>query len=136
MQPSTPEQKQVAALIRAADRDMETAESLVKHSPHLYESVGFSCQQAVEKYIKSVLIASALPAPFIHVLVKLLVPLTQATIISLDATELAAAATLQDFAVAWRYETDDAPSFTSADLLAMASRFRAKMRPLAQAFLI
>jgi HEPN domain-containing protein len=136
MQPSTPEQKQVAMLLRAADRDMETAESLVKNSPHLYESVGFSCQQAVEKYIKAVLTASTLPAPFIHVLVKLLVPLTQATIISIDATELAAAATLQDFAVAWRYETDDAPSFTSADLLAMADRFRTKLRPLAQAFLI
>lgn len=54
MQPSAPEQKQVATLLRAADRDMETAESLGQHSPHLYESVGFSRQQAVEKYTKAV----------------------------------------------------------------------------------
>ena len=45
------------------------------------------------------------------------------------------AAILQSFAVEWRYETDEAPSFTSADLLAMADRFRTKLRPLAQAFL-
>ncbi len=122
-------------MLRAADRDIETAESLVQHSPHLYESVGFSCQQAVEKYAKAVLITSNLPAPFIHILVKLLLPLSQAAIISLDADEMDNAATLQDFAVEWRYETDDAPSFTSADLLAMAHRFRTKLRPLAQAFL-
>ena len=135
MQPSTPEQKRVLTMLRAADRDMETAESLVQHSPHLYESVGFSCQQAVEKYAKAVLIASNLPAPFIHVLVRLLSPLNQATIISLDAVEMDNAATLQDFAVEWRYETDDVPSFTSAELLAMAHRFRNKLRPPAQAFL-
>lgn len=123
-------------MLRAADRDIETAESLVQHAPHLYESVGFSCQQAAEKYAKAVLIASNLPAPFIHVLVKLLLPLNQAAIISLDAVEMDDAATLQAFAVEWRYETDDAPSFTSADLLAMAHRFRTKLRPLAQAFLI
>ena len=46
------------------------------------------------------------------------------------------AATLQNFAVELRYETDDAPSYTSADLLAMAHNFRRKLRPLAQAFLI
>ena len=135
MQLSTPEQKRVELFIRIADRDVETAESLVQHSPHLYESVGFSCQQAVEKYAKAVLIASNLPAPFIHVLVKLLHPLVQASVISVDAMEMAAAATLQDFAVEWRYDTDEAPGYTSAELLAMAYRFRDKLRPLAIAFL-
>lgn len=136
MQPNTTsDQERVAVLLRVADRDMETAASLVQHAPHLYESIGFSCQQAVEKYSKAVLIASGFPAPFIHVLVKLLQPLVQASIISLDATERAAAAALQDFAVEWRYETDEAPSYSSADLLNMAHNFRHKLRPLAQAFL-
>lgn len=136
MQPSTPEQKRVLTLLRAADRDMETADSPVQHSPHLYESIEFSCQQAVEKYAKAVLITSSLPAPFIHVLVKLLLPLNQAAIVAFDAVEMDNAAALQNFAVELRYETDDAPAYTSADLLAMADGFRQKLRPLAQAFLI
>lgn len=50
--------------------------------------------------------------------------------------DLADAATLNEFAVGLRYETDDAPAYTLADLLAMAHNFRNKLRPLAQAFLI
>ena len=125
----------VEVLLRAADRDTETAEVLARHSPHLYESVGFSCQQLVEKYAKAVLIANELPAPFTHVLVKLLAPLVQSAVIRLDSAEMDSAAILQDFAVGWRYETDDAPSYTSVELLAMAHQFRTKLRPLAVAFL-
>ena len=135
MQLNPSDQLRVEVLLRVADRDTETAETLVQHSPHLYESIGFSCQQLVEKYAKAVLIANGLSAPFVHVLVKLLVPLVQASIITLDSTEMDSAAILQDFAVEWRYETDDAPSYTSAELLAMAHRFRTKLRPLAVAFL-
>jgi HEPN domain-containing protein len=135
MQPSTPEQKRVALSLLKADLDMEAAGVLLQASPHLYENIGFHCQQAVEKYAKAVLIASSLPAPFIHDLTKLLPPLQQANIVQFTMQDLADAATLNEFAVEFRYETDDAPSFTSADLLAMADRFRTKLRPLAQAFL-
>lgn len=114
---------------------MEMAELAVKHSPHLYENIGFNCQQAVEKYAKAALVASGLPAPFTHVLVRLLQLLVQASLITLEVTEMNAAATLQEFAVEWRYDTDDAPSYTSADLLVMAHGFRVKLRPLALAFL-
>jgi len=55
---------------------------------------------------------------------------------SFAAVEQAAAAALLEFAVGLRYEFDDAPSFTPADLLIMAEQFRAKLRPLALAFLI
>ncbi|MGI4743750.1 MAG: HEPN domain-containing protein [Janthinobacterium lividum] len=137
MQPSnTPEQKRVATLLRAADRDLETAELVVHYSPHLYESVGFSCQQTVEKYAQAVLTAFGLPTPFTHVLVKLLQPLGQASVVFVGPYEVNAAAVLQEFALEWRYETDDAPSYTSAELLAMAHHFRDILRPLAQAFLI
>ena len=135
MPPNLSDQARVQVLLRAADRDTETAEILVRHSPHLYESVGFSCQQLVEKYAKAVLIANGLPAPFIHVLVKLLAPLVQSSVITLDSAEMDSAAILQDFAVEWRYETDDAPSYTSVELLVMAHQFRTKLRPLAVAFL-
>ena len=91
MQPSTPEQKQVATLRRATDRDSEAASSLVKHAPHLYESVGFSSQQAAAKYRKAPLIAVGQPAPFIHNLAKQLASLTTANSISLATTELATA---------------------------------------------
>jgi HEPN domain-containing protein len=136
MQPSTPEQKRVALSLLKADLDMEAAEVLLRGSSHLYENIGFHCQQAVEKYAKALLVASALPAPFIHDLTKLLPPLQQANVIIFTAQDLADAATLNEFGVEFRYETDDAPSHTSADLLAMAESFRTKLRPLAQAFLI
>ena len=119
-----------------ADRDIGIADTLLQNSPQYYEGIGFHCQQAVEKYLKAVLVASGLPAPFTHDLTRLLVSLEQAGILQFMPQDLADAATLNEFAVELRYETDDAPSFTSADLLAMASRFRAKLRPLAQAFLI
>ncbi|OGX91957.1 HEPN domain-containing protein [Hymenobacter coccineus] len=70
-QPKTPIQAQVLTFLRAADRDMETAESLAQHSPHLYESIGFSCQQAAEKYLKAALLVNNKPAPFIHELTSL-----------------------------------------------------------------
>jgi len=136
MQPRTSEQKRVALSLLKADLDMEAAAVLLQGNSHLYENIGFHCQQAVEKYAKALLVASALPAPFIHDLTKLLPPLQQANVTAFTVQDIADAATLNEFAVEFRYETDDAPSFTSADLLAMADRFRTKLRPLAQAFLI
>lgn len=135
MQLSTPEQKRVAMSLVTADRDVEAAAPLVQNSPHLYETIGFHCQQAVEKYLKAVLVASTLPAPFIHNLVILMGPLQQAGTLQFSAQEMADAVTLNEFAAELRYETDDAPSYTSAALPAMANGFRQKLRPLAQAFL-
>jgi hypothetical protein len=68
--------------------------------------------------------------------VKLILPLQQEGTAQFTTQDLADAAVLNEFAVELRYELNDAPSFTSADLLAMADRFRTKLRPLAQAFLI
>ncbi|QKG54817.1 HEPN domain-containing protein [Hymenobacter sp. BRD67] len=118
-----------------ADRDMGMADTLLQNGPQYYEGIGFHCQQAVEKYLKAALVASGLPAPFTHDLTRLLVSLEQVGIGRFTPQDLADAVTLNEFAVELRYETDDAPSHSSADLLAMADRFRAKLRPLAQAFL-
>ena len=135
MQPETPEQKRVAMSLLTADHDMEAASALLQVSPHLYESIGFHCQQAVEKYLKAVLVASSLPAPFIDDLTKLMPPLQQAKVVRFSPQDLADAAALNEFAVGLRYETDEAPDYTSADLLAMAQRFQTLLRPLGQAFL-
>ena len=125
----------VGVRLRAADRDMETTETLVQHSPHLCESIRFSCQQLVEKYAKAALITNGLSAPLTHVLIKLLAPLVQASIIILNVAEMDSAAVLQDFAVEWRYKTDDTPSYTSAEQLAMAHQLRSKLCPLALVYL-
>lgn len=129
----TPAQIQVAVLLRTADRDLETAETLALHSPHLYESIGFSCQQAAEKYLKAGLLLHALPAPFVHDLTSLATGL--AAQVAFDQDDVSAATILTAFAVKWRYDSDDAPDFAVADLLAMAYRFQRKLRPLATAFI-
>ncbi len=132
--PKTPAQTKVHTLLRVADRDVEMAESLGQHSPHLVEGIGFSCQQAAEKYLKAVLVANGLPAPFIHDLTSLATSL--AAQVAFDYDDVSAATILNSFAVKWRYERDDDPDFTAADLLNMMHRFRTKLRPLALAFLI
>ncbi len=132
----TPDQIWVAALLATADNDIGMAQVLLQNGPQYYEGIGFHYQQAAEKYLKATLVALALPAPLIHNLVLLLAPLQQARAIQFTPQDLADAAALNEFAVELRYELDDAPSFTSADLVAMADRFRTKLRPLAQAFLI
>jgi len=103
MQPSTPEQKRVALWLLKADLDVEAAEVLLQASPHLHENIGFHCQQAVEKYAKALLVASSLPAPFIHDLTKLMPPIQQAGIVQFTPQDLADAATLNEFAVEFRY---------------------------------
>lgn len=134
MQPKTPAQQQVATFLRVADRDLATAETLAQHSPHLYESIGFSCQQAAEKYLKAGLVLYGLPAPFIHDLTSLATGLTAR--VAFDYDDVSAATILTAFAVKWRYENDDTPNFAVADLLTMAYRFQNKLRPLAAAFIL
>jgi hypothetical protein len=55
--------------------------------------------------------------------------------VAFDADDVSAATILNAFAVEWRYETDDAPSYTAADLLTMMYRFRTKLRPLVLTFI-
>ena len=110
MQPSTPAQQRVDILIRRADRDMQVAELIMRSSPHLYGDAGFHCQQAVEKYLKAVLITAGLPAPFTHSLVVLMISLRQAGIITFMQDETDEATVLTDFAVGLRYELTTPPA--------------------------
>lgn len=132
----TPDQTHVETLLGTADNDVGMASVLLQNAPHYYEGIGFHCQQAVEKYLKAALVAFGFSAPFIHNLVVLMGPLQQNGYVTFTAQDLANAAVLNEFAVDLRYELDDAPSFTSADLFDMAQQFQVKLRPLAVAFLI
>ena len=134
MQAQSPDQTRVDAFVRTADRDLQVAELIEQHSPQFHENIGFHCQQAVEKYVKAALVVYGRPVPYTHDLNRLVADLTP--FINFDQTEQAAATVLIGFAVDWRYELDDAPGYTSAELLAMAYRFRDKLRPLALAFLV
>ncbi|HEX8506239.1 MAG TPA: HEPN domain-containing protein [Hymenobacter sp.] len=134
MQAHTPDQIRVDTFVRTADRDLDVARLILQGSPHFYESIGFHCQQAAEKYLKAGLVMHGLPVPYTHDLARLVNE--QAAFLPFTPAEQAAAAALLEFAVDLRYEFDDAPSFASADLVAMADLFRTKLRPLALAFLI
>ncbi len=133
MQPQTPDQIRVNMFIRTADRDLAVAELIARDSPDFYESVGFHCQQAAEKYLKAGLVVQNLPVPYTHNLMRLLADLTPA--LNFTSAEQAAATALLQFAVDLRYELDDAPECAVNDLLDMARDFRAKLRPLALQFL-
>jgi len=130
----TPDQTRVATFIATADNDMGMAHVLLQNAPHYYEGIGFHCQQAVKKYLKAILVTYGLPVPHTHDLPRLLNDL--AAFVAFTSAERLAAVVLFDFAVDFRYELDDAPSYTSADLLDMAWLFQNRFRPLAQAFLI
>ncbi|MDO7875576.1 HEPN domain-containing protein [Hymenobacter sp. ASUV-10] len=121
-------------MLATADNDMGMAQVLLQNAAHYYEGIGFHCQQAVEKYLKAMLVTYGLTVPYTHDLPRLLNDLTPFIVFTAD--ERLAAVALFDFAVDFRYELDDAPSYTSADLLDMAGLFQARLRPLAQAFLI
>jgi len=130
----TPTQEQVDTLLQVADRDWEAAFSLMQYAPHLYEGIGFHFQQAAEKYLKAALHVYGQPAPFVHDLVSLATDLNPH--VAFDADDISAATVLTVFAVRLRYTLDNAPPYSVTDLLAMAERFRTKLRPLAQAFLV
>ena len=133
MQTPTLNQKRASIPLRIADHDMEMAESAVRHTPHLDENIGFHCQQAVEKHLKA--LVAGLSSSFTHDLLRLIELPQNARIASFDSRQVERAAVLAQLAVEWRYDIDDAPSFTSADLLQMAQQFCSRLRSPALAFL-
>ena len=111
-------QHQVDTLSKIAARDLETAKVLFEHSPHLYESIGFYCQQAVEKLLKATLAGSGIAFPRTHDLMRLADLLPSHLQLSDELADEAAA--LNIFAVQHRYELDEAPGVNAAMLVASA----------------
>ena len=63
--------KQAEDWILLADKDMYAAEIMLKDEYSLTNIVAFHCQQAIEKYLKAVLIEKDIPVIKTHDLIKL-----------------------------------------------------------------
>jgi HEPN domain-containing protein len=63
--------KLTAERLRKAEADVRIARRALAARPLLTDNAAFSCQQAVEKYIKALLQEAGLPVPKTHDLVKL-----------------------------------------------------------------
>jgi HEPN domain-containing protein len=87
--------------IRFADRDLRAAELLLQGEEPLLENGLFSCQQAVEKWLKALLIWHGIAFPKIHDLKKIGKLCIEVTP---DLSELVGSVTeLTDFATVYRY---------------------------------
>ncbi len=102
----TPEAEEAHRLITAADSDLRAATLLATDTQQSNDVIGFHAQQAVEKAIKAVLVASGLPIPFTHDLGFLLDILSEQTITA--PSSVAHADWLTPWAVAARYGASDA----------------------------
>lgn len=104
---STPVDPELQILIqrwlRKADQDLALAERVV-HDEQFREAVGFHAQQAVEKYVKAVLVLSQLEFPKTHDIEKLLNVLDERN--PALARELRPAEWLTPFGVEARYPSD------------------------------
>ena len=91
--------------LRYAESDLEIART-TQSSRILLEGLCFHAQQAVEKALKAVLVAYAVPFPRTHNITTLLDLFPQNIVIS---SEVEAAASLTDYAVLTRYPSNLEP---------------------------
>lgn len=76
--------KQTKDWIEKADHDLGSAKIIFLHLPDYFDTVAFHCQQAVEKYIKAILIHKGIEFQRSHDLIYLLELLSNNTAISQD----------------------------------------------------
>ena len=91
----------IKAWIEKADHDLGTAKIIFLHIPEYYDIIAFHCQQAVEKYIKAILIHNNIEFIRSHDLVYLLDLLSEKIII--DETKFRSVFTLNNYSVQIRY---------------------------------
>jgi HEPN domain-containing protein len=87
--------------IDKADQDLATAKLIYLHIPSYLDIIAFHCQQAVEKYIKAVLVSFDLSFRRSHDLIYLLEVLAQNVVVSEELYEKASL--LNSFSVEVRY---------------------------------
>lgn len=87
--------------IEKADHDLGSAKIIYLHLPDYFDTIAFHCQQAVEKYIKAILVFHEIEFRKSHDLVYLLELLSRK--IEIDETKFRKAFTLNNFAVQIRY---------------------------------
>lgn len=87
--------------IKKADHDLGSAKIIYLHLPDYFDTIAFHCQQAVEKYIKAILIFHGIEFQRSHDLIYLLELLSQK--IEIDKLKFRKAFTLNSFSVQIRY---------------------------------
>jgi HEPN domain-containing protein len=87
--------------IEKADHDLGTAKIIFLHIPEYYDIIAFHCQQAVEKYIKALLIHYRIEFIRSHDLVYLLDLLTEK--IKIDDIKFKSVFSLNNYSVQIRY---------------------------------
>jgi HEPN domain-containing protein len=94
----------VAQWVHKAEVDYHTAERLLRDEQPIRESIAFHCQQAVEKYIKAILVSRQMEFPKTHSIAQLLDLV--ATFAPDLAADLAGTIQLTPFGVQIRYPGD------------------------------
>jgi HEPN domain-containing protein len=87
--------------INKADHDLGSAKIIYLHLPEYFDTIAFHCQQAVEKYIKAVLVHRRIEFDRSHDLIYLLELLTE--VIEITAEQFTKAASLNGLSVQIRY---------------------------------
>ncbi|SHJ42791.1 HEPN domain-containing protein [Tangfeifania diversioriginum] len=91
----------VAAWIEKGDHDLGSAKVIFQYIPEYFDTVAFHCQQAVEKYLKALLIFHEIEFPRTHDLPFLLELLSRK--MDVDSNQFDKAIVLNGFAVEIRY---------------------------------
>lgn len=87
--------------IEKADHDLGSAKVINLHLPHYFDTIGFHCQQAVEKYLKALLIYYHIEFLRSHDLIYLLELLSRK--IEIEDSRFKKAFSLNNFGVQIRY---------------------------------
>jgi HEPN domain-containing protein len=91
----------VAAWIEKGDHDLGSAKVIFQYIPDYFDTIAFHCQQAVEKYLKAMLIYYNIDFQKVHDLTYLLELLSRS--MEIDSELFHKAITLNNFAVEIRY---------------------------------
>jgi HEPN domain-containing protein len=93
--------EEIKEWIEKADHDLGSAKIIYLYLPDYFDTIAFHCQQAVEKYIKAILIFHKIEFQRSHDLVYLLELLSHK--IEIDELKFRKAFTLNNYAVQIRY---------------------------------
>ncbi len=113
--------------IEKADHDLGSAKLIYLHLPEYFDTIAFHCQQATEKYLKSMLEHFGIASQRSHNLIYLLELLSQKTDITEDIIDKAIL--LNGFSVQIRYP--DNKIFLTKDELATAIGISEEFRAFA-----
>lgn len=93
--------EEIREWIEKADHDLGSAKIIYLHLPNYFDTIAFHCQQAVEKYLKALLVYYRIEFSRSHDLVYLLELLSRK--IEIDDSKFRRAFSLNNFGVQIRY---------------------------------